>query len=86
MLVLREDNKKNIIAGDDHTTIRYYKEELQEMENSGRGGTEGAQLLKNYIRDLQLHVQKKKERGRRELEELNNAISIEEKIMRIITE
>jgi len=36
---------------------QYYKEELQELEDTGRGGTDGALLGRNYIRGLELQVQ-----------------------------
>jgi hypothetical protein len=64
---------------EDHA--RYYKEELQELEKTGRGGTDGALLLKNYIRDLEMQVQQNEEHGKREIEILNNAKSIEEMII-----
>jgi hypothetical protein len=87
-LGIAKGRKKNMRMGDeedeqDHT--RYYKDELQYLEDTGRGGTEGAQLLRNHIRNLELHVQEE-ERSKRELEELNNAKSIEEILLQIITE
>jgi len=80
--------KENMIGDeedDEQDHIRYYKDELQYLEDTGRGGTEGAQLLRNHIRNLELHVQEE-EHNRRELEELNNAKSIEEILLQIITE
>lgn len=63
---------------------RYYKEQLQDLEDTGRGGTDGAMLLGNYIRDLELQVQQE-EGSQRQIEELNSAKYIQE-IMQLVTE
>jgi len=64
---------------------QYYKEELQELEDTGRGGTDGALLLRNYIRGLELQVQQEEQRSHRQIEELNNAKYVQE-IMQLVTE